>query len=497
MTRRVSVYRLFSLLQLIFMGFAVVTLPLAGALATALVSVDRLTSHGQAAVLEATHAIQASRNLVEDMTAVERYARQYHVLGDTALLESYEQRRDSFLKTLGTMRRLQLGSAGMERLVQLDREAMTVFSVLKNEDSGSQVALEAIESFPGLGILARNVLHETIRSVAHEIEQMQRQATRFRQHLLWEASALIPAALLLAILFTVVIARPIHQLDQAIKSLGAGIFDRPITVSGPYDLADLGRRLNWLRIRLIELEEQKTFFMHHISHELKTPLTNIREGVALLSQDVVGRLNVEQQEIANIVCANSLDLQRLIENLLSVSLARAASPIADPREIDLDGLVREIADRHKLYARSNDVTLDLDLNGEVLCTDLDRLTTILDNLLSNAIKFTAMRSRVRVITGRIDGDVYVEVQDEGCGIPPEDRERVFELFFQGDHPGAGHIRGSGIGLYIAREYARALEGRLQVLASEKGARLQLRLPGPRSKSSGQMESPLSGAGVEG
>ncbi len=491
MTRRVAVYRLFSLLQLIFMGFVVVTLPLGVALATAYLSVDRLSSQGQAAVLEATHAIQSSRKLVEDLTAVERSARQYLVLGDVALLESYEKTRDSFLKTLGTMRGLQLGAVGMERLLQLDQEAVTAFTVLENENSGSQVALEAIESFPALGILARSVFHETVRSVAQDIEQMQRQAEGIRQHLLWEASALIPAALVLAIVFTVLIAKPIRQLDQAINSLGAGTFDRPIAVSGPHDLAELGRRLNWLRIRLIELEEQKTFFMHHISHELKTPLTNIREGVALLSQDIVGKLNVEQREIADIVCANSLQLQRLIEDLLSVSLAKGASAMTDPREIDLDGLVGEIADRHKLYARAKEVTIDLDLSGEILCTDLDRLTTVLDNLLSNAIKFTALRSRVRVITGQIEGDVYVEIQDEGCGIPQEDRERVFEMFFQGDRPRAGHIHGSGIGLYIAREYARALGGRLRVLSSAKGARLELRLPGPKSQSSGDMRTPLS------
>jgi two-component system sensor histidine kinase GlrK len=492
MTPGVSVYRVFSLVQLVLIGFVVVTLPLAVALATALVSVDRLASYGQEAVLEVADAIQASRNLVEDLTAVERHARQYHVLGDIALLTSYEQRRDSFFTTLDIMGGLTLGSIGREQLRQLDRDASAAFAVLDHEDPGSEAALAAIASFPDLGILARNIFHETVKAVSHEVEQMQRQATQVLQHLLWKASALIPAALLLALLFAALIASPIRQLDQAIKSLGAGSFDRPIAVSGPHDLADLGARLNWLRIRLIELEEEKTFFMHHISHELKTPLTNIREGVALLSQAIVGPLSAEQQEIADIVRANSLQLQRLIEDLLSVSLANAAAPIVNHRTIDLDNLMQEIAERHKLAARAKDVELDLDLSGQFLFSDLDRLTTVLDNLLSNAIKFTPAQSRVRVITGQVDGDVCVEVEDEGGGIPQEDRERVFELFFQGHNRRAGHIGGSGLGLYIAREYARALGGRLQVVASDKGARLQLRLPCMRSSSRGDMANPLSG-----
>ncbi len=112
------------------------------------------------------------------------------------------------------------------------------------------------------------------------------------------------------------IARPIRQLDQAIRQMGTADFTHAIEVNGPQDLRYLGQRLEWLRTRLHELEEQQNRFLRHVSHELKTPLTAVREGAELLRDNVGGRLAPEQQEIVRIVRENTLSLQKLIEDLL-------------------------------------------------------------------------------------------------------------------------------------------------------------------------------------
>ena len=476
MTTNVWSFRGLSLLQLILIGFAVVSLPVAFALATAWVSVDYLASKGQQAVVNAVLATQVSRNLVEDITNIERQARQYDVLGDPKLHESYALQRDSFLDSLARMQRLAMGLTVGEQLHRLESEAKVTFAVLATEQPGSEAAQAALDAFPRLGALARSVFQDNIRVVAREVDAMQREASATRQRLFWRASASVPAALVLVLIFALLIARPVRQLDQAIRSLGSGSFDRPIQVSGPHDLADLGRRLNWLRVRLIELEEQRTFFLHHVSHELKTPLTNIVEGAELLSEEIVGALNGQQQEIADIVHVNGMQLQQLIENLLRVSFAGSAAPVVDSRRIELAPLIRRLADRHKLSARAKGVVLKLSLNSETLWSDLERLSTILDNLLSNAIKFTAPQTVVRVVTRRLGNTVCIEVRDAGDGIRPEDREAVFDRFYQGASRGRCRVRGSGLGLFIAHEYAGALGGQLKVVNSDTGACLQLCLP---------------------
>lgn len=476
MTGKRLVFRGFSLLQLILIGFAVVSLPVGLALTTAWVSVDYLASKGQQAVLNAVLATQASRNLVEEITAIERQARQYDILADPALHEAYALQRDGFLDSLARMQRLTMGLTIGEQLQRLESESKLTFAALATEQPGTRGARTALEAFPRLGALARSIFQDNVRIVAQEVEAMRREASAVRQRLFWQASASVPAALALIIIFALLIARPMRQLDHAIRSLGSGKLDRPIRVSGPHDLADLGKRLNWLRIRLIELEEQRTFFLHHVSHELKTPLTNIAEGAELLSERIAGTLTAEQQEIADIVHVNSMQLQQLIENLLRVSFAGTADSVVHARRIELAPLIRRLADRHKLSARAKEVTLELLLSTETLWSDLERLSTILDNLLSNAIKFTATRSRVRVITRHLRDTVYVEVRDEGDGIRPEDRESIFDRFYQGASRARARVRGSGLGLFIAREYAGALGGQLKVVDSDRGACLQLCLP---------------------
>ncbi|MBK1644796.1 histidine kinase [Thiocapsa imhoffii] len=475
MTGRRQIITGFSLVQLLLIGFVVVTLPLGMALATAWVAVNHLSSKGQEAALNAVYATQASRNLITEIIDVERHARQYQILSDPIIFESYESQRERFLGTLAAMERLSRDSTVLDQLDQLAVGALEKFETLEHDPEDSDAIQEALDGFPELEAIARAIFRETVRVVAEEVEAMQEDVAQIRQQLLWQASASIPAALVLTSIFTLLIARPMRQLDQAIRALGAGQFDRPIQVTGMHDLTDLGRRLNWLRVRLVELEEQKTFFLHHISHELKTPLSNIVEGAELLSQEIVGPTTPEQREILDIVQGNSLQLQGLIENLLKVSGGIDADTEIARRRVMLDRLIERIVERHKLPARAKELSIELDLQGETLWSDEDRLGTIIDNLLSNAIKFSPASGTVRISTQRHRSDLIIEVSDMGPGIRSEDRERVFERFFQGATRRRGRVRGSGLGLFIAREYARALGGHLKVIESTHGACLQLRL----------------------
>ena len=136
-------------------------------------------------------------------------------------------------------------------------------------------------------------------------------------------------ALAIALGLTRLIARPIAELDAAIRQLGGAEFSRPIAVRGPDDLKTLGERLDWLRRRLVELEAEKNRFLRHLSHELKTPLTALREGAELLHDEVGGPLSPPQRSVVAIMKDNSIKLQRLIEELLDYQRAlHAAAALA-------------------------------------------------------------------------------------------------------------------------------------------------------------------------
>ena len=149
-------------------------------------------------------------------------------------------------------------------------------------------------------------------------------------------------------MFALVLARPIRQIDAAISAIGHGQLSEPVKVQGPSDLQALGRQLEWLRVRLQDIAEERNRFLRHMSHELKTPLANIREGTELLMEGAVGSLNGEQREVASILRDNSLRLQRLIENLLSYSEWQAKRSELEIGEIRLLPLVKSAIETYQL-----------------------------------------------------------------------------------------------------------------------------------------------------
>ena len=293
-------------------------------------------------------------------------------------------------------------------------------------------------------------------------------------HVLLHAAALVPLALLLAGLFTLIINRPLARLDAAIRRIGAGELDEDLRINGPRDLEELGQRLDWLRRHLRELESHKAAFLRHMSHELKTPLTSIREGVELLRES--GDSGTERGEIMHILDTSARELQQRIEDLLQYSARPTPLTPATVRPVALDELLARVVQGQQLVASSRGVTLHLGAGAATVSGDPELLRISFANLLSNAIKYSPGGGRVDISLA-LDGDqVQVDVHDQGPGIEPDERERVFEAFFQGRRIASGHVKGTGLGLSLAREYARQHGGDIRILDSERGAHLRLSLP---------------------
>ena len=193
----------------------------------------------------------------------------------------------------------------------------------------------------------------------------------------------------------------------------------------------LGEQLDWLRGRLMTLEAQKTRFLQHMSHELKTPLTALREGSDLLSSGVVGSLNAEQREIARILQENSIELRKLIEGLLNYSAVHAQASYLDAKIVQLREVVRRVVNDRKLAIVAKDMRIELNCEHVTAYCDEEKVRVLLDNLLSNAIKYSPDRGLISIKLYKEHNDAVIEVLDEGPGIPPTDREKIFEAFYRG------------------------------------------------------------------
>ena len=470
-------YRPKSILRLILTGFSLVALPLIIALVFATVSVDRLVNQSQHNLLQSVLATLGSQVLVEAITAMERNARQYQVLGDKVLFEVYEENHQKFIDTARTLEALELVSSQRNLLEDLHFAENEVHAVLSANPHDAPDITAALPRFTELGQTASQILANNRDLINRGIEDIKHDAGRVQKTLLLQAVALVPAALLLSILFAILITRPINQIDKTIRLLGDEKLNEPVAITGPRDLEQLGERLNWLRNRLLELEQEKTRFLQHISHELKTPLTAIRESAELMNEQVVGDLNAQQQEIVGILHDNSLQLQKLIEDLLNFSILRARASRLSRQRVEMKTIIEQVLEDHKVTLLAHKLDLRVSLQPVSLDGDAEKLRILVDNLVSNAIKYSPEGGPLRLLLIRRGASAIIEVADSGPGIPAREHERVFEAFFQGTPATSGHVRGTGLGLSIAREYAQAHGGNIYVVNSSKvGARFQVVLP---------------------
>uniref|UniRef100_UPI00262D95C2 sensor histidine kinase n=1 Tax=Thiomonas sp. TaxID=2047785 RepID=UPI00262D95C2 len=263
-----------------------------------------------------------------------------------------------------------------------------------------------------------------------------------------------------------------------IQRLGAGDLQPQPAVRGPSDLVLLGEQLDWLRLRLRDVDEQKQRFLRHVSHELKTPLASLREGVELLMDGVAGPLSPQQREIGTIMRGNARDLQQRIENLIDYSRAqRRLDPLVSAG-VDLKELLGSLVRRNELALRAKHVAVRIDGEAGPLQADQGKLDTLFENLLINAMRFSPAAGIVRIRLRDDDEGVTVSVCDQGPGVAEQDREHLFEPFFQGMRQPAGAAPGNGLGLAIAQEYAVLHGGLIRLCdpAEGGGACFCVRLP---------------------
>ena len=465
-----------SFLGLLLAGFTLVALPLVGALAYSAWHTEQLAEQSRNAVYSAAQAARASRSLVNRIGSIERLAQQMAVVQDPGLAADYARVHQSFKLVSGELLLLPLEGDQLAALKKTVAQEQGLYDLL-TEAPRRKIDPRRVGRITGeLAENAYEVLSISYQVADREVVRLRANAETVQQRLVLLVIFSTAVVLGIALALTRYISRPIAELDASIRQLGDADFSRAITVRGPEDLQTLGERLDWLRRRLQEHEAEKNRFLRHLSHELKTPLTALREGAELLNDQVGGPLAPPQRQVVSIMRDNSVKLQRLIEDLLDYQRALHAAASLQPRAVPLDGLIREVARSHELAVRAKRQNLSLELEKLTVEADAEKLRSILDNVVGNAVKFTPPGGSIGV-TARSEGaDATIDVVDTGPGVPPEERDSIFQSFFRGRAPAGGRIAGTGLGLAIAREFAEAHGGGISVITPANGGHFRIVLP---------------------
>ena len=470
-----------SLNGLILVGFGLVALPLLVAVIWALFSLDRVAEQSEQLVFTGVSAAESNRRLEEQLGSLERAARQYLVIKESDLLQFMTQDLGTLEAQLRDMAPL-LERANATRLASsVGTGARSIVATLSQPDVDDEQIAAALARFGPLKERISRLTGILTAFVDSELGMLQESARQAQRYSAWQVAALVPGTLILILIFTVLVARPIRQIDDAIGQLGESGFSKPIQIKGPTDLERLGRQLEWLRVRLLELAQEKNKFLRHMSHELKTPLANIREGTELLLDGSVGDLEGPQREVTDILRMNGLKLQQLIENLLSFSAWQAKSEVLTLSEFPLRAQVISIAKAQRLALKAANIQLKLEVDDIIVNADQDKIRTVLDNLLSNAVKFTPRGGLITIRASREPASFVLEFGDTGPGIPEEEGPRIFEAFFQGRREQGGQVGGTGIGLSVVLECIQAHDGSVELVDSDEfpGAHFRIHIPQKR------------------
>ncbi len=260
---------------------------------------------------------------------------------------------------------------------------------------------------------------------------------------------------------------PIERITAVARDIQVTDLKRRIGLRGPPDeLQRLADTFDAMLGRLDEAFEGQRRFIHEASHELRNPLAVIRTNLDVVSSDPEAGVD-DYRHALDVVKRSTARMGRLVDDLLVY--ADRGSPASEQGPVDVASVVHDVAAEFLVPADTNGIRLLASARpGLWVVGDRDTLRRALANLLANAVRLSPRGSTIQLAAGQEDGWVWMAVEDEGPGIPPEQRDLVFQRFWRGDEAKARREGRSGLGLTIVRQIAEAHRGTVRLLPSPKG-----------------------------
>ena len=282
-------------------------------------------------------------------------------------------------------------------------------------------------------------------------------------------------AVLLAVVITRSIARPLQTVAKAAAQVADGHYNQSVPISGPEEVQAVAQAFNSMSDKVQSEQRSQQDFLANVSHDLKTPLTSI-QGYSQAIIDGIGN----PIQAARIIHEESERLNRMVLELTDLARLQAGRLSMKSSAVDLGQLTGAVAQRLVIVAQEKGIELDVNATSTPeIAGDGDRLVQVVDNLISNAIKYTPPGGKVIVRTQIRRNGVELTVEDTGQGISAQDLPRIFERFYQVDKA-RGPQRGTGLGLAIVQEIVQAHGGTITVSSpgERRGSTFTVWLPSP-------------------
>lgn len=282
------------------------------------------------------------------------------------------------------------------------------------------------------------------------------------------AMAAVSLAATLVFFYVRSVMKPLSDVTSAARAMADGNFDvRVSTETGSPEITELSTAFNSMAGKLSEVEGSRREFVANVSHELRSPITSIRGFVEGMEDGTIPP--EEHGKYLALVSDETRRLSKLIGDLLALSRLERDDAALEFSDFDINEMLRRAIIRrvNDLESKQMEIDCDFQLEPCMVHADSDRIEQVVVNLLDNAIKFTPQGGRITLTTTADKDTCTVTVADNGVGIAPEDRNRVFERFFTADRAHTAG-KGTGLGLSICQRIMDMHGRTLQLLDTQEG-----------------------------
>jgi len=329
----------------------------------------------------------------------------------------------------------------------------------------------------GIVGIARYVNNEAIDRLRAHIAYLKELGDQIMAWTWWVLGVALSIGLIVPVLIYRSVTRDLKRIKGGIKHISEGDFSYRIALGSKDELGQLAESFNNMALRLKELDDMKSEFISVVSHELKTPLTSMKEAASLLLEGLAGDLADRQKRLVEIMGQGIKRLLHTVSELLEMSRIESGMVRLHMEIHDMNSVITSFISEIKPIADISGVEIKVDYTqGDcMVMVDWNKILQVLTNLTHNAIKYSPEGSIVEIRIRNSDDNIITEVEDHGKGIPEEDLPRIFEKFYQSRYT-RGH-GGIGLGLAISRGIVDAHGGKVYVQSNVgKGSIFSFSLP---------------------
>ncbi len=279
---------------------------------------------------------------------------------------------------------------------------------------------------------------------------------------------LLVLTVIFSLIFEITLAKylihPLSKLNEATKLIKEGKFSFPFHFKRKDEIGELANSFQEMSQQLAQLETMRTEFISNISHDIQSPLANIKGYTDLIENPTTS--SDQKQEYLSVIRQEAERLSSLTDQLLTLSSITQMDELAKTEPFSLSQQIKSLIRKYQWKLSEKDISLHYVLPETTVEGDPSLLLSVWDNLLNNAIKYNERGGTIFISLKELKGQLEVVFKDNGIGLTPKQQEKAFERFYRGDPARTKEIEGSGLGLSIAIRIVELHHGEMRIESKE-------------------------------